>query len=131
MERQRSSSPELAVPQFLVSMITLLHDMNGTYPIPTPSAATLTHNHTYSQYRRGYLQVRLIYFYVYFCTIFKIFNCEYICRISADAARVGQLRVAVENGTFKTGQGWNTHEVACLLKLWLFELPDPIITNDL
>jgi len=51
---------------------------------------------------------------------------EGIFRLSAEAARVGQLRVVVENGSFSP-QKWNAHEVACLLKLWLSELPDPII----
>ena len=44
---------------------------------------------------------------------------------------MGQLRVAVETGAFREGRGWNVHDVACLFKLWLFELPEPIITDDL
>jgi hypothetical protein len=65
-------------------------------------------------------------------------------RISAETTRIGLLKVAIERGTLNMASqkrslsssntnlgGWNPHEIACVLKLWLDDLPQPIIDNAL
>lgn len=56
---------------------------------------------------------------------------EGIFRISGNTREVNDLKARIENGHDVVLSDYSPHTVACLLKLWLRELPEPLMTYDL
>ena len=56
---------------------------------------------------------------------------EGIFRISGNSREVNDLRARIENGHDIVLSDYSPHTVACLLKMWLRELPEPLMTFEL
>ena len=131
MDRQRAAGIDLPIPQRAVNLLSVLKDMRGIPPLSLYfyflNMATNLFLTTASTIEGIF---RLTFTPLFLQTLSSQFLQISIKRLSAEASKVGQLRVAVENGTFSP-QKWNAHEVACVFKLWLAELPEPIINDKL
>jgi len=58
------------------------------------------------------------------------FSTEGIFRVSADATRITQLKIALEENHLESLKSATAHEAACLLKSWLDQLHEPLIPNQ-
>lgn len=56
---------------------------------------------------------------------------EGIFRISGNSREVNDLKARIENGHDVVLSDYSPHAVACLLKMWLRELPEPLLTFEL